>query len=201
MIDAALLPWLHRVLAPPARALHRRGIGADQITLAGFALGLLALPALAFGWFGAALVLIGLNRVADGLDGMVARLSQATDRGAFLDICLDFIFYSAVVFGFALADPGANGLAAAALIFSFVGTGSSFLAFAIMAERRSIANQRLPTKGFYYLGGLAEGTETILFLALFCLFPAAFPVLAWIFACFCMVATVIRIVYGYNALD
>jgi hypothetical protein len=106
-----------------------------------------------------------------------------------------------VVLGFALADPARNSLAAAFLIFSFVGTGSSFLAYAIMAERRSLTDQRLPNKGFYYLGGLAEGTETIIFFMIICLFPDLFPVLAWIFGVICLLATAARIIYGYNTLD
>jgi len=201
MLDKHALQVLHPFLETLADQFRKKNVTANQVTIVSFFIGIGGAAAISLQHFFFGLLLILINRTGDGIDGIIARSGDATDRGAFLDICLDFIFYSAVVFGFALADPGANGLAAAALIFSFVGTGSSFLAFAIMAERRSIANQRLPTKGFYYLGGLAEGTETILFLALFCLFPAAFPVLAWIFACFCMVATVIRIVYGYNALD
>jgi hypothetical protein len=104
------------------------------------------------------------------------------------------------VFAFALADPQNNALPAAALIFTFVGTGASFLAFAILAERRSLTSLRLPNKGFYYLGGLAEGTETVIFMALFCLFPSFFPILAWLFAAICLCAAAVRIIYGYLVL-
>ena len=144
------------------------------------------------------MILILINRLADGIDGTLARMKGATDSGAYLDICLDFIFYSAVVFGFALADPTQNSLAAAALIFSFVGTGSSFLAYAIMAERRKLTNLRLPNKGFYYLGGIAEGTETILFFVLFCLFPDSFTTLAWILTAICWLSTGLRIFSSYS---
>ncbi len=184
-----------------AALLASRGVTANQMTMAGFLVGMLSLPFLAIQWYGAALFCILLNRLADGLDGTIARLTTPTDGGAFLDISLDFIFYSAVVFGFALADPAANALAAAALIFSFIGTGSSFLAFAILAERRRIRNIRLANKGFYYLNGLIEGTETLLFLVLFCLLPAYFPILAWIFAALCFLSTVSRLVSGYLALQ
>jgi phosphatidylglycerophosphate synthase len=106
-------------------------VSANQVSLAGFLIGMLALPLLAFGRYQWALAAILLNRLLDGLDGAVARDTGITDRGGFLDITLDFIFYAAVVLGFALADP-ANALAAATLLFAFMGTGSSFLAFAIM---------------------------------------------------------------------
>jgi len=103
MIDARLLPLQRRLLARPARWLAARGVGADNVTLAGFALGLAVVPALAPGLPGVALVFLALNRVADGLDGAVAREAGPTDRGAFLDIALDFLFYALVPLGFALA--------------------------------------------------------------------------------------------------
>jgi phosphatidylglycerophosphate synthase len=199
VIDAALHPLVGRVLDGPARALADRGLSADRITLAGFATGALAVPALAAGWFGLALALILLNRLADGLDGAVARLTGPTDRGAFLDIALDFTFYALVPLGFALADPAANALAAAALIAAFVGTGSSFLAFAVMAERRGLRSAAFPRKGLHYLGGLTEGAETIAFFAAICLFPAAFALLAWAFAALCLITTVTRWHAGWTA--
>jgi phosphatidylglycerophosphate synthase len=189
-------PWLRAM----ARRLYSVGIHANQVSLAGFVLGMLGVAAIAFQFYYLALFLILLNRCADGIDGELARQATPTDQGAYLDITLDFLFYSAVVFGFALADPGRNALAAAALIFSFIGTGSSFLAFAIMAERRSMKDLRLPDKGFYYLGGFAEGTETIIFFVLFCLFPDFFPLLAWVFAGICAIAAGLRIHHGYHVL-
>ncbi|PKP70942.1 MAG: hypothetical protein CVT82_04015 [Alphaproteobacteria bacterium HGW-Alphaproteobacteria-4] len=200
MIDAAILPLQRRLLAPPAEALAARGISADQITLAGFVLGVLAVPALALGQFWLALGLIALNRVADGLDGAVARLNGPTDRGAFLDIALDFLFYALVPLGFAIANP-ANALPAAVLIAAFVGTGSSFLAFAAIAAKRGISAASYPSKGLYYLGGLTEGTETIALFVAMCLWPAAFPVLAYIFAVACALTTLTRWRQGWHAFS
>ena len=199
MIDRHVLPLLARALAPAARALVRAGVSADAITLAGFAVGMLAVPALALGAPTAALALILANRVADGLDGTVARLTAPTDRGAFLDIALDFVFYAAVPVGFALADPERNALAAAILIASFVGTGSSFLAFAVVAAKRGLSAEAYPTKRIFYLGGLAEGGETIAAFVAMCLFPGAFPALAAAFAAVCVVTTVTRWAAGWRA--
>ncbi len=182
MIDAAILPLQRKVLAPPAEALVRRGVRADQITIVGLVVGLLAAGAAALGLFALALVGLFLNRLADGLDGAVARLTEPTDRGAYLDIALDFVFYAAFPLGFALTDPSANALPAAVLLASFVLSGTSFLAFSIIADRRGLTAKDYPTKGIYYLGGLTEGAETIAFFVAFCLFPAAFPILALIFA-------------------
>ncbi|RUS59724.1 CDP-alcohol phosphatidyltransferase family protein [Pseudorhodobacter sp. E13] len=200
MIDAALLPTVRAVLEAPARRLVARGITADQVSLAGFGVGLLALPALWLGWFPLALALILLNRIADGLDGIMARKVGATDRGAFLDIALDFVFYATVPLGFALAAPE-NALAAAVLICAFVGTGSSFLAFAVIAAKRGLRADAYPAKGIYYLGGLTEGTETIVIFVLMCLFPAWFVPLAYGFALACALTTVLRWLQGWRAFS
>lgn len=200
MLDHYSLRLLRPLLERTARILADRGVLPNQVTIISFAVGLLSAVAVARQHYLAGLVLILVNRFGDGIDGPLARMKGPTDRGAYLDIVLDFIFYSAVAFGFALADPATNALAAAALIFSFVCTGSSFLAFAIMAERRSITNLRLPDKGMYYLGGFAEGTETIFALALFCLLPSSFPLLAWIFALICFAAAAARIIHACQML-
>lgn len=198
MIDAALIPLQRRLLLPLAQALAARHISADHISLAGFVLGAAAVPALAFGQFGLALAFIALNRLADGVDGAVARLNGPTDRGAFVDIAFDFLFYALVPLGFALADP-AYALPAAVLITAFVGTGSSFLAFAVIAAKRGMKATDYPTKGLYYLGGLTEGAETIALFVLVCLWPAAFPVLAYVFAAACAMATLTRWRQGWQS--
>ncbi len=201
MIDARLLPLQRAALAPLASALARRGVSADSLSLAGFACGLLAVLALALGGWGIALLLIALNRLCDGLDGAVARLGTPTDRGAFLDISLDFVFYALVPLGFALHDPVSNALPAAILIAAFVGTGSSFLAFATIAAKQGRAAPDFPTKGIYYLGGLTEGFETIAIFTAMCLWPAAFPALAGVFALACALSTVLRWLQGWRAFS
>lgn len=201
MIDAAILPLQRRVLTPPGRWLVARGIHADQLSLAGFALGVLAVPALAFGAYGLALALLALNRLADGLDGTVARLTGPTDRGAFLDIALDFVFYALFPLGFALANPAVNALPAAVLIAAFVGTGSSFLAFAAIAAKRGESATAFPSKGIYYLGGLTEGFETIAIFVAMCLFPQVFAILAYGYAAACVLTTVLRWRQGWQVFS
>jgi phosphatidylglycerophosphate synthase len=196
--------WSLKLIKPPLQQLAKsaieKKITANQISWAGFAIGIAAIPMLAFEHYGIALLLITLNRIADGLDGAIARLTHPTEQGAYLDIVLDFIFYSGIIFGFALANPDQNALAAAALIFSFIGTGSSFLAFAILAERLKLHSMTYPNKGFYYLNGLTEGTETILFFVLMCLLPAYFPAIAWLFFVLCMITTITRVTGGAHTL-
>ncbi|MFT5210556.1 MAG: phosphatidylglycerophosphate synthase [Flavobacterium sp.] len=192
MFDAAIRKKIDRPLNHLARILVDKDISANQITIAGFGLGLLTLPLLAFHYYSLAFLFIILNRFFDGLDGAVARQTEVSDVGAYLDIVLDFIFYSGVVMGFALAQPE-NAIYAALLIFSFIGTGSSFLAFAIFAEKLKLSTTDQGKKSFYYLEGLAEGAETIICLSLMCLYPIYFWVLALGFSIICFVATILRI--------
>lgn len=199
MFDRHLIPLIRRPLAALAAPLCRAGVSANQISLTGFAIGMLALPLLAFGLYPLALVAILLNRLLDGLDGAVARQTAITDCGGFLDITLDFIFYAAVVLGFALSAP-ANALPAATLLFAFMGTGSSFLAFAIMAGKRGIESPVYRHKSLYYLGGLTEGSETITLFVLMCLWPTAFAPLAYGFALLCLITTLTRLWSGYHSL-
>ncbi len=198
MIDARLIPLQRSLMDPPARWLVARGVGADRITFAGCGVGLLAALAAACGLYGLALAGLALNRLADGLDGAVARQTAPTDRGAFLDIALDFVFYATFPLGFVAADPAVNGLAGAALLASFILTGTSFLAFSVIAERRGLTAADYPTKGIYYLGGLAEGAETIAVFAAFCLFPQAFAPIAWGFAAICAVTGTTRYLAGWE---
>jgi phosphatidylglycerophosphate synthase len=194
--SAALAPLLQAL----ARALVRAGVGADGITLAGFAIGVAAAVAIALQHPLWGLGLIAASRLCDGLDGAVARLTAPTDRGAFLDITLDFLFYASVPLAFAWADPAANALAAAALLAAFIGTGSSFLAFAGFAHKHALRSQAYPHKGLYYLGGLTEATETLACFALMCLWPQHFAPLAWGFAALCALTTATRIAGGARQL-
>jgi phosphatidylglycerophosphate synthase len=199
MFDRQLLALSKPLVDGVARRLAGLGITANQISLSGFGLGMLAAVLIAHGNIMLAIVPLLLNRLLDGLDGAVARLGGSTDRGAFLDISLDFLFYAAVPLAFAFCDPQRNALAGAVLLASFIGTGTSFLAYAIMAEKRGQKSTAYPAKGFYYLGGLTEGFETVLCFMAMCLWPEHFAVLAYIYASMCCVTTLTRIVAGWQA--
>jgi len=200
MLDRFALPLLRPVLHVLARPLVRRGVSANAITWLGFGLGVLAAAAVALQAFEMALVLLLASRLCDALDGAVARATQATAAGAFLDIALDFVFYALMVLGFALADPVRNALPAAVLLAAFVGTGSSFLAFAVLAAQRGLHSAQYPQKSFYFLGGLTEATETLAVLVAMCLWPAYFAPLAWGFAALCAMTWASRIAAGWRLL-
>ena len=192
MLDAALRRLIERPLAAAAAPLVRSGVGADAVTWVGFAFGLGAALAIALGQPLLGLGLFLANRLADGLDGAVARRRGPTDYGGYLDIVLDFLVYNAMAAAFGLADPAARP-AALALMLSFAGTGSSFLAYAILAAKRGLQTRARGDKSFFHLGGLAEGTETILFFAACCLLPQHFAPLAWGFAGLCALTTLGRV--------
>lgn len=201
MLDRHAIAALRPVLDAIAGLLVRAGVGADTVTLVGFGLGIAGAGAIAFGAFGTGLALLLASRLLDGLDGAVARRTTPTDRGAFLDIALDFLFYASVPLAFALVDPAANALAAAVLLAAFVGTGSTFLAFAALAARRGLRSAAYPDKGLYYLGGLTEATETLACFVAMCLWPASFAALAYGFSVLCALTLGARLAAGWRALS
>ena len=174
--------------------LAARGVKADHVTIFACLVGLAAAGLIALGYMIAALMLIVVSRVCDGLDGSVARASRSTDFGGYLDITLDFVFYGAVPLAFVVHDPAANALAGAALIFSFYVNGASFLAYAIVAEKRGLRTEARGVKSIYFTTGLAEASETYIVFGVFCLWPAWFAPVAWVFAAICLYTALSRIV-------
>jgi phosphatidylglycerophosphate synthase len=198
MLDRAIQSAIKPLLTRAARQLVVAGIGADAITITGFVVGMAAAVAIAFQAYLLGLALLLASRLMDGLDGAVARATKPTDRGGFLDITLDFLFYASIPLAFAFADPAQNALPAAVLLAAFIGTASSFLAFAIVAEKHRLESTAFPDKSFYFLGGLTEATETLIAFAAMCLWPAAFPLIAYGFAVLCGITIAMRIGWGWR---
>jgi phosphatidylglycerophosphate synthase len=195
-------PALRQLIDPPLNRagawLAGQGVSANGASLAGLAVGLLAVPALAHGRYDLALLVILLNRLIDGVDGPIARQGEPTPFGGYLDIMCDMAFYAAVPLGFAFADP-ANPVWAAVLLASFVCTAASFLGRAVLAAQIGEANDgKRGQKSFFHAAGLIEGSETIAAFVLFCLFPGAFPWLAGLFAALCFWTAAARIVEAYR---
>jgi phosphatidylglycerophosphate synthase len=199
MFDPQITALIRPAVEALARVFVRAGIGANALTFTGLMVGWLAATAIALRMPLTGAVLILVSRLFDAVDGAVARQTTPTDRGGFLDVSLDFLFYPAIPLAFAIADPARNALAAATLLAAFVGTGTSFLAFAVIAARRGLTNASYPNKSFYFLGGLTEATETLAFFVAMCLWPAQFPRLAWVFAAMCAVTIATRVYWGWRA--
>ena len=202
MFDSKIRPHIDPPLNKLAEQLVKLGLTANIITGVGFLFALCCFASLVFGAYGLAIIFIILNRFMDGLDGPVSRQTSSTDLGGFLDIVFDFIFYSGTIFFFAVGvddNTSSTALAAAFLIFSFMGAGSSFLAYAIVAAKRGQNHEEQGKKSFFYAQGLAEGTETIATLLLICIFPSSFIIVAYLFGFICWLTTAGRIALAYNS--
>ena len=199
MLDHLTRPLVDPLLNKMATTLHQKKVRANQVTFLAFSAGLLAMILIALGHSLLGLALFALNRILDGLDGALARCDRTTMAGGYLDIVFDFIIYSGIVLSFALFDQSL-ALVAAFVLFSFVGTGSSFLAMAIFADRVQPAPVSPQPKSFYFLGGLTEGTETMLFIAAICLIPSFFNLFGVIFGLLCCLTTYTRIHQSYYML-
>ncbi|MEL0150808.1 MAG: CDP-alcohol phosphatidyltransferase family protein [Rhodobiaceae bacterium] len=198
MLDATM----RRLIDPPlnaAAAAISNKISANQITIGGFLLGLVSCYAVTQGEFIAALIFLLLNRLADGLDGAVARRTAPSDLGAYLDIVADFLLWALLPLAFLVHD-GDNAVAAAILLSSFAMSMTVFLAFAIQAEKLGLTSEAQGKKGMYYLAGLAEGTETIAFFTFTMLYPAAFAPAALLFAAFVYLSVIGRLMVSVRTL-
>lgn len=200
MLDARIRPLIDPPLNAMGRWIAQSGVSADAVTITGFLCGMLAALAITLGRVDAALWLFLAGRLADGLDGAVARATVKTDRGGYLDIVLDFILYGAIPLAFAILDPARNALPAAVLLMSFFANGTTFLAYAIMAERRKLETSAQGVKSLYYVSGLAEGFETVLALAAFCVWPQHFPMIAYGYAMLCFLSAIGRILIAWRVL-
>lgn len=201
MLDRTATALIKPLVTRLAQTLQRVGLSANQLTLIGFAIGLLAAFLIASGAYLAGAAALFISRLCDALDGAVARLTRPTDAGGFLDITLDFLFYASIPLAFAMADPARNALPAAVLLAAFMGTGSSFLAFAAIAAQRGLRSTAYPDKSFYFLGGLTEASETLLFFAAMCVWPEFFGELAYSFAALCALTTATRVWWGWSTFS
>ncbi len=193
MLDNKVRSWIDPAINQMGKRLASVGVSANTITVFGFISGAAAALAITYEHYYLGLGLLLLSRLADGLDGAVARATDKTDLGGFLDITFDFIFYGMIPLAFVLADPNANAVAGGVLIFTFYATGASFLAFALMMEKRGASEQQRGSKSLVYTTGLAEATETIMVFVLFCLFPGWFSVIAYCYAALCIATVAARI--------
>jgi len=197
-LSKLIKPWVDSIAA----ALIQYGLQANALTIIGFFLGISSALYIANSCFLSGLALLLISRLFDAFDGAVARQTKPTDLGGFLDITLDFIFYASIPLAFAYANPAANALAATTLLFAFMGTSSSFLAYASLAAKRASSDKDFapsPNKSIHYLGGLTEGFETLLCFSLMCLMPQHFGWLAYGFAFLCGITTITRIYFGWAA--
>ena len=199
---------IQKIVQSPLKLLGRyllKYILPNQVTLVGFIFGIIMCFLIYFQLFDLALIFLIFNRICDGLDGVMARLTSPTPSGGYFDIVADFIIYAGFVLSFGLSDPN-KLLICALLLFSFIGTGTTFLAKAAIQnqvdQNKHLINQENEiNKSFHYASGLIEGTETILFMILCLIFPFYFNLIGFIFFILCLITIVSRIFVCYKELN
>lgn len=193
MFDGKMRQILGPGLDRAGASLARRGHAPDTVTFLGLGAGLIGAAMIAGGWPAwTAIAPIMLGRLADGLDGAVARARGLSDWGGFLDIVCDMVFYAAIPLAFVWRDPGANGVAGAFLLATFYINGATFLGYAVLAAKAGLSTTRRGIKSLYFTAGLLEGTETIAFFVAVCIWPHIFPTAATVFGVLCLITAAAR---------
>ncbi|CAN5757479.1 CDP-alcohol phosphatidyltransferase family protein [soil metagenome] len=203
MLDRVLRGPKDRMMAPLAS-----GVGAklhpNTISLGAFAVGMACAALLASGEFAGGLVLWVVNRLLDGLDGLVARRQGLqSDLGGYLDIIFDLVVYALIPIALAIGAPDQPGLwlALPFLLASFyVNAGSWMFLSAILEKRgRELAGGSEDTS-VTFPPGVVEGTETMILFTLFIIFPGQLAHLFWVAAVLVALTAVQRLVWASTNL-
>ena len=175
----------------------------NHITFIGFFFGIVMCFLIFIHSYFLAILFLFLNRLCDGLDGVMARQTSPSPLGAYLDIILDFIIYAAFVLVFSLQNE-INLLTGVFLLFSYICTGTTFLTQAIIQPQLDYSQQdhddvkdEIP-KSFIYASGLIEGSETIFFMFICLILPKAFPILGFLFGILCLITAIARVILFYK---
>lgn len=196
MLDAPVRRVLARPLDEAAGVLQRVGIRPDALTGIGWAVGVACCVAAGTGHWTTALVLWLANRLADGLDGPLARRSGATELGGFLDLLADFSIYAGFVLAVGIAVPDAR-IACLTLLVTYYLSGTAFLLLSARWEARGITGDG---RSVLFVGGVAEGTETVLAYVAICLLPDHAAIVVWVFAGLVGLTALQRTVLGIRSL-
>jgi len=200
MFDNTLRPLKDRLISPLADAVGRR-LAPDTVSLLAFAAGLACAAALGLGLSWLALTLWLLNRLLDGLDGLVARRSgRSSDAGGYLDIMLDFIVYAALPLAMAWAEPALAYPAALLLGVFYINSASWMYLSALLEKRGAGAVAKGEATSVSMPRGLVEGSETIVFYTVLIVAPSWRLVLMLLFAFLTLAGALIRFVQGMALL-
>jgi phosphatidylglycerophosphate synthase len=219
MLDEFGRPWKDRLLTPIVDAMPA-AIGPTTITTVAMLVGVFAAILAAYRMWWGAFGLFWVNRLLDGLDGLVARRrNETSDLGGYLDILFDFVVYAAIPIGVWFGVGGATRagqtvretvagtataetIALVALLAVFYVNGASWMYLSAIIEKRNAADRgdtpqltsvAMPT-------GLVEGTETIVFFTLILLFPQRAAILFSVMAIATTIGIVQRVVWAFRHL-
>ncbi len=188
MLDSVIRPYLTPSLDKIAERIEAYQIPVNLITVAALIIGLVGCFCVAIQSYFFGLILLLASRILAGLDGAVARRLGVSDFGTYFDTVCDLIFYAAFVFFFVIALPN-HMLAGLFLIFSYIGTFGSLLAYDILAEKRGVATSAYAPTSLFAASSLAEKSEMMIFMAIVCLSPETFSAVAFLFGILCWITT------------
>ena len=199
MFDSTLRRFKDQVGAPLARRMSR--VSPTFISLLALVAGLLT------AWFDFTqfyLVAFGfwiLNRILDGLDGLIARQHQRqSDFGGYVDILTDFIVYAALPIGLAAGSPSSERyLALAFLLAAFYVNSASWMYLSAILEKRASHSPETQTT-IVMPAGIIGGFETIIAYSIFILFHTYITVLFSIFAALVFITTIQRLIWAKHSL-
>lgn len=179
MLDAKLRPLKNKLFHPLAERLA--GTSPAALTWIGFGWGALTAVFLTQQLYLPAFLTWFLNRLFDGLDGMVARRAgRQSDLGGYLDILLDFVVYAAVPIALVVGRPTPVRYLLLALLLAvfYVNAASWIYLSALLEKRRAGAAAQGESTSVTMPQGLIGGSETILFYTAFIFFPGW---MGWLF--------------------
>ncbi|MEL6149186.1 MAG: CDP-alcohol phosphatidyltransferase family protein, partial [Chloroflexota bacterium] len=194
MLDRDIRVYKEKVLNPIAEFVNG-GVHPTTITLISGVFGVAAAAAAWQQMYWLGLGFWAVNRILDGLDGTVARLTnQQSDLGGYIDIMVDDLVYSVVILGFAVGINTVPAYVAAGfLLVTYRVNAASWMYLSSLLEKRAqgakssneMTSVTMPT-------GLIEGTETVIFYILFYLLPGFVTPLFWIFGALITVTIIQR---------
>jgi phosphatidylglycerophosphate synthase len=198
--DAYLRRQKDRLLTPMAGPLFA-SVHPNTVSIIAMIIGLGSVAAILLQLYWVGLGLWALNRIMDGMDGVIARVHQKqSDFGGFLDLFLDFVIYLAVPVAFLWAMPTPSNLwAGIALLSAYVMNSISWTTLSALLEKRQrqttnrLTSMEMPT-------GLIEGTETIIFYTFFYLFPGQIALLFTVMAVLVFYTASQRVWWAYQTM-
>ncbi|MCL4836020.1 MAG: CDP-alcohol phosphatidyltransferase family protein [Caldilineaceae bacterium] len=201
MKDGVLRAQKDRLLEPLARIVGS-SLSPNLISILALLPGLLSAAAIVRGELGWGIAFWLLNRLLDGLDGVVARIhGTQSDFGGYLDLLLDYVIYLAIPIAFAWAAPTpAHTWTLIALLASYQINSLSWTLLSSLLEKRSLAGQNRLTS-IEMPAGLIEGAETVVFYTLFFLLPGQIPRLFGLMAGLVIVTAGQRVWWAWGKLE
>ena len=199
MFDTSLRRLKDRIGEPLAIRMSR--VSPILISMLALAVGLLATVAAFKQQYLWALGFWILNRILDGLDGLIARLHNGqSDFGGYVDILTDYIIYVSLPIGL-VAGAASEGhyLALAFMLASFYVNTASWMYLAAILEKRAARNPDIQTT-IVMPAGIIGGFETIMAYGIFLLFPAQVTLLFFIFGALVFITAFQRVVWAAKSL-